>query len=537
MATVRRRGPIISVLTVAFFGYLWGGDGFHKALRRGIVVPNRSKTVQSVGSARAKGGEGGHYLRPRGRFGRTRVHGLDSDDQKLLQTLNDPKAKMTISALKDELRKRDLKLSGKKEELIERLKEHFREDSSESENKQYLDQGQIPDFQSDLYDDALPVRQLGKVDQAITPETYTQEDAIVPTHLWEDSDEEEEDHGYITGSVDLKDENALQDIESLINQIENRYKQEGFDVMQSANLMGDGSAEWNFKIPEEYDGIKDLPLKIDTCQEMLTHYRRRWPEAYAKHPKMREKMIENGELNPDGTVNENHHTPFKYEWENNPRGLPKNYGLTFEEEDEIEHGEEERALGLTPEQRRLRRERRKEIQNLVDWYADHQMPPHLRKKAKEKEEIKENLAKEDRDFDRNKGDWYDFTFSVPNLKYIKPVKMSSFNTGELLQDSNAIFCVYNKTRDPVYIGVTFKFNATLEILKKRRGSQMEWIRYYILPKYKDPEKTMGVLIPMREGWKEQLGFQPVGNGADFRKWEFDPPRADPGYEELKPSLE
>jgi len=88
------------------------------------------------------------------------------------------------------------------------------------------------------------------------------------------------------------------------------------------------------------------------------------------------------------------------------------------------------------------------------------------------------------------------------------------------------------------LGLSTNFNVSLEVLKGRRPSQMEWIRYYSIPEYDDLELTLGFLATIKGGWEEQLGGLPSGNTIEEEriKWEFDPPVAEPDYEILKPSI-
>mmetsp|Transcript_31379 Transcript_31379/g.43682 ORF Transcript_31379/g.43682 Transcript_31379/m.43682 type:complete len:169 (-) Transcript_31379:171-677(-) len=165
------------------------------------------------------------------------------------------------------------------------------------------------------------------------------------------------------------------------------------------------------------------------------------------------------------------------------------------------------------------------------------LAPHLRAEREEEKALKEKLSL-DRNFDRNKGDWYHHNVSIPYLKSMKPVKASQISFGSLDVPTPAVFVVYNRTQTPVYIGMTFNFNATVEVLRARRPSQMQWLRYYVIPKFRNDELTLGTLQTVKEGWESQFGGPLDGNLDEDEKlkWERDPPRAEPDMEDVQPSI-
>eukprot|EP00466_Bigelowiella_natans_P002187 jgi/Bigna1/91220/estExt_fgenesh1_pg.C_930030 len=490
---------------------------------------------------------------------------VNPDDSELLERLSARKVKVTISELKDELRARGLKVTGKKDELIARLKSAITGEpiptppdpflvAREAEEKRMKQQQELQQYQQkpemDFQDSNLPTYAddnpnyngrgdpyapydgsfFGDSTQPMTLAELQREaeqmmafpeddSAVIPDHLWDDSDEEDgggeaaEEGGVVQkvetggGALNMQKSHALEEIKNMLSELDRKYEESGAEVEKSFTY-GPGRDE------------KDhIGKKLDTGAEMWLAYYRRFGEQ-----KENETWPSSAALSRD----------LSDRWKD-ASGMPTDYGLTFEEIDEILYGEEE--AHLTPEQRKLRMERRREIGKMEDWYREQMLAPHLRADREEQKALEEKLSL-DRNFDRNKGDWYDHDVSIPRLKSMKPTKASHVNFGSSDVPTPAVFVVYNRTQDPVYIGMTFNFNATVEVLRNRRPSQMQWIRYYIIPKFRNDELTLGPLQTVKQGWEEQFGGPLDGNRVEEEKlkWEREPPRAEPDMEDIQPSI-
>jgi len=563
----------------------------------------------------------------------------NEEDSELLAKIH-AQAKLTMPTLKEELKKRGLRVSGKKAELLDRLRQHLEESISQTSGDDSKSQEATDDFGSneellasleELTDSQAPTlpedifasipleeNSVGDSERltdifedldfrgglleedrkdalVVEPQAVEKGQVYVPDHLWDNSDEE--DDGYLdvkmvektddqgrpvtemtvelptiiegnddsienlplassdrsrelpalTGQqdVDMRSMEALKKINDMIDDIDRRYEEKGLGAASYMNLVHDGIDPVELKEMDtfHYDGFEprsDLPLKINTRLEMHNAYRRRYREelkaAGLPYVPVNNPFLESGyeELPEEASYN----VKGKFDWKS-PKGIPKDYGLTFEELDALEYGEEEKDL--TPEQKHLRRERRREFRKLVDWYDDHMQPPRVRIAKEEEKETRKMLDKietEGRPFSRELGDMFDDDVPVPTLADIKAVKIVGFNTGKVLEDAPAIFMVYDKSKEPVYCGMSLNFNSSLEVIKKRRPTEAVWMRYYVLPKYEHQERLVGMMAPIQLEWFQQLGFVPVGNNntLERNKWEYDVIQADPGFEALKSSL-